>query len=57
MQEFLGAAVVNDPEYAGFALRARQSAGFANLRVFKASCNLKCQRCRLLRIGAAGKQQ
>ena len=57
MQEFLGAAVIDDPEYAGFAVGARQSAGFTDLRVFEASCNLKCQRCRLLRIGAAGKQQ
>jgi hypothetical protein len=57
MQEFPGAAVIDDPEYAGFALGARQSAGFTDLRVFEASCDLKCQRCRLLRIGAAGKQQ
>jgi len=57
VQGFPAAAVVDDPEYAAFALGARQSAGFANPRVFEASCNLKYQRCRLLRIGAAGKQQ
>jgi len=57
MQGFPGAAVADDPEYAGFALGARKSTGFTDLRVFEASCNLKYQRCRLLRIGAAGKQQ
>lgn len=55
VQDFLGAAVIDDPEYARFALGARKSAGFADLRVFEASGDLECQRCRLLRIGAAGK--
>ena len=57
MQDFPGAVVVDDPKYARFALGARKSAGFKDLRVFEAPCDLKCQRCRLLRIGAAGKQQ
>ena len=57
MQQFSGAAVVDDPEYTRFALGACKSAGFTDLRVFEASRNLKCQRCRLLRVGAAGKQQ
>jgi hypothetical protein len=57
MQGFPGAAVVDDPEYARFALGARKSTGFTDLRVFEAPGDLKCQRCRLLRIGAAGKQQ
>jgi hypothetical protein len=55
IQDFFSAAVVDDPEYAGFALRAREAAGFTDLRVFEAPCDLECQRCRLLRIGAAGK--
>ena len=57
MQGFPGAAVADDPEYARFALGTRESAGFADVWVFEASRNLKRQRCRLLRIGAAGKQQ
>ena len=57
MQQFPGAAVVDDPEYTRFALGACKSAGFTDLRVFEAPGDLKCQRCRLLRVGAAGKQQ
>ena len=51
------AVVVDRPESAGLSLRTGKSAGFVDLRIFEAPGNLEEQRCRLLRIGAAGKQQ
>ena len=56
VQDFLGATVVDNPEDAGLALRPREPAGFTDLGVFEAPRDFECQRCRLLRIGAAGKQ-
>ena len=51
------AGVVHGPEDPWLALRAGQSAGLINFRVLEAARDLEKQRCRLLRVGAAGQQQ
>ena len=50
-------AVVDGPQDAGLALRSGEAAGLVNPLVLEASGDLELQRCRLLRIGATGKQQ
>ncbi len=50
-------AVVDGPQDAGLALRAGEAAGLVDPSVLEAPGDLELQRCRLLRTGAAGKQQ
>ncbi|MBT8106442.1 MAG: hypothetical protein HKN65_09205 [Woeseiaceae bacterium] len=55
--QFRFARVVDRPQDAGRALRAREPAGFDDLRILEAPRDLEMQRRRLLRSGAAGEQQ